>query len=303
MTGIGLTVFAQAMLDALAVRVCVLDERGTILAVNRAWRDVTESDLPIAGNVCEGADYLAVCDAVWGEGQDVARSFAAGVRAVLTGACQRFELDFPCHSPSIQRWFSGRVTRLASEGSPLALVAHEDITARRQAEQALLESEARLRAVFSQQLLSVLEEEKRRISAALHHEVGSCSVGVIARLDAVAEALRTGESKRALAELNSCRQQFAASVARLNALALELRPPEKRVSRTGPDARATTLTPQERRVLQLIADGYTSREIAALLGRSINTVRAHRKNLMTKLGVHKETDLVRLAVKAGVMKL
>ena len=63
------------------------------------------------------------------------------------------------------------------------------------------------------------------------------------------------------------------------------------------------LTASERRVLQLIAEGRTAREIAADLGRAIDTVRTHRKNLMAKLGIHKQTDLVRYAVKEGISKL
>jgi len=63
------------------------------------------------------------------------------------------------------------------------------------------------------------------------------------------------------------------------------------------------LTARERRVLQLIAEGRTTKEIAADLGRAIETARAHRKNLMAKLGIHKQTDLVRYAVSEGILKL
>lgn len=63
------------------------------------------------------------------------------------------------------------------------------------------------------------------------------------------------------------------------------------------------LTLRERHVLQLIASGRTSKEIAGELGRTIETVRSHRKNLMAKLGVHKQTDLVRMAIRAGVTSL
>jgi two-component system NarL family response regulator len=66
---------------------------------------------------------------------------------------------------------------------------------------------------------------------------------------------------------------------------------------------AAGLTLQERKVLQLIAEGRTAKEIAATLGRAVNTVNAHRKNLMAKLDLHKQTDLVRFAVKEGIAKL
>ena len=63
------------------------------------------------------------------------------------------------------------------------------------------------------------------------------------------------------------------------------------------------LTAHERRVLQLIAEGRSTREIVADLGRAIDTIRTHRKNLMAKLGIHKQTDLVRFAVREGISKL
>jgi len=66
--------------------------------------------------------------------------------------------------------------------------------------------------------------------------------------------------------------------------------------------RGAALTPRERRVLQLIAEGRTGKEIAAELGISPNTVHAHRTSLMTKLGLHKQTDLARFAVKEGLAK-
>jgi DNA-binding NarL/FixJ family response regulator len=63
------------------------------------------------------------------------------------------------------------------------------------------------------------------------------------------------------------------------------------------------LTGQERKVLQLIAEGRTSKEIASELGLQANTIHAHRKNLMAKLRIHKETELVRFALREGIAKL
>jgi len=63
------------------------------------------------------------------------------------------------------------------------------------------------------------------------------------------------------------------------------------------------LTAQERKVLQLIAEGRSNKEVAAVLELSINTVHAHRKRVMRKLDLHKQSDLVRYAIKAGIAKL
>jgi DNA-binding NarL/FixJ family response regulator len=78
---------------------------------------------------------------------------------------------------------------------------------------------------------------------------------------------------------------------------------EPRGQRKGTIEPLPALTACERRVLQLIAEGRTTKEIATDLGRAVDTIRTHRKNLMAKLKIHKETDLVRFAVKEGISKL
>jgi DNA-binding NarL/FixJ family response regulator len=62
-----------------------------------------------------------------------------------------------------------------------------------------------------------------------------------------------------------------------------------------------SLTPRQRELLQLIAEGRTSKEIAALLQLSTNTVATHRKQLMARLGVHDIAGLVRAAFRLGVV--
>lgn len=70
--------------------------------------------------------------------------------------------------------------------------------------------------------------------------------------------------------------------------------------RSGPEQIAP-LTEREREILQLVAEGQTNREIADLLTLSIKTVQAHRANIMEKLGVHDRTDLVKYAIKIGII--
>lgn len=58
------------------------------------------------------------------------------------------------------------------------------------------------------------------------------------------------------------------------------------------------LTPRERLIVRLIADGFTDREIAQALARSVLTVREHVKRIYAKLGVHRRTVLVRWALES-----
>jgi DNA-binding NarL/FixJ family response regulator len=62
------------------------------------------------------------------------------------------------------------------------------------------------------------------------------------------------------------------------------------------------LTDREREVLQLIAEGLSSKEIAAMLGVSLKTIDSHRSNLMEKLDIHKVSSLVRFAIRTGLVE-
>ena len=69
----------------------------------------------------------------------------------------------------------------------------------------------------------------------------------------------------------------------------------------GPDDMFDKLTPREKQVLQLVAEGNSNREIAAMLNISSNTVAVHRANLIKALGVHRTADLVVYAIRKGLV--
>ena len=57
------------------------------------------------------------------------------------------------------------------------------------------------------------------------------------------------------------------------------------------------LSPREREVVQLLAEGHSSKEVAAKLGVSVKTIESHRSNIMRKLNLHSVTQLVRYAIR------
>ena len=65
----------------------------------------------------------------------------------------------------------------------------------------------------------------------------------------------------------------------------------------------TGLTSKEKELIQLIAEGSGNKQIAYKLKISINTVKVHRHNISLKLNIHKQTDLVRYAIKEGIVKV
>ncbi len=68
------------------------------------------------------------------------------------------------------------------------------------------------------------------------------------------------------------------------------------------DLPADPLTPREREVLQLIAEGKATKDIAGLLGVSVKTIESHRVRLMEKLDIHQTAGLVRYAIRRGLIQ-
>ncbi len=68
-----------------------------------------------------------------------------------------------------------------------------------------------------------------------------------------------------------------------------------------PDSVFDRLTPRQREVLQLIAEGHTTQEMAQILGITAKTVETHRSNLMDRLDIHEVAGLVRYAISVGLV--
>lgn len=142
--------FAWSTLDALSAHLALLDDEGTIVAVNRAWREfaIANGSTEAAATVCEGANYLRVCEEATGSWSDEAAFMAAGIRAILEGKQSECTCEYPCHSPNEERWFSARVTGFRKDGRGHVVVAHENISARKLAEQAIASERTLLKTII-----------------------------------------------------------------------------------------------------------------------------------------------------------
>jgi PAS domain S-box-containing protein len=141
--------FAQGTVDAISASLTILDANGVILDVNRTWRKIAQAHGLGSDNLCEGTNYLTVCDAASGASSDGAQEMAAGIRAVIQGHQNEFMLEYPCHSPTERRWFSSCVTRFEGTGGIRVVVAHEDISTRKLADMARDEAQATLQKIAS----------------------------------------------------------------------------------------------------------------------------------------------------------
>ena len=116
--------FSQATIDALAAHILVLDEAGTILMVNRSLCD-------FCGRDPTGENYLAVAESTGGPTERDATAFADGIRAVMQNQVAQFTLEYPGSALLGEHWFHGKITRFGDDEQLRIVVAHEEITERK----------------------------------------------------------------------------------------------------------------------------------------------------------------------------
>jgi len=137
--------FSQAVLDGLSAHVCVIDDTGTIVAVNQAWRDYASANGATPQATGPGLNYLHLCEqaaqSADSECTDAA-AFLQGLRDVLSGATEHFEYTYPCHAPTRSRWFMGRISRMPVAGPARFVIAHDEVTSIQHLQQALVQREA-----------------------------------------------------------------------------------------------------------------------------------------------------------------
>ncbi|MBM9538274.1 PAS domain-containing sensor histidine kinase [Desulfobulbus alkaliphilus] len=126
--------FARSTVNALDANIAILGSDGRIVAVNQAWRNFARDNHSDPEKVSEGVNYLTPCHSVRGHEATEAENFANGIIAVLRGDRENYYQEYACHSPEENRWFIGRVTRFPYKGANRVVVAHENITHRKQLE-------------------------------------------------------------------------------------------------------------------------------------------------------------------------
>jgi diguanylate cyclase (GGDEF)-like protein/PAS domain S-box-containing protein len=153
-----------AILNALPAHIALLDAEGLIISVNEAWRRFATANVIQGPGHGVGLNYLEICS-TWGDGSSEAHQVAEGIRSVLAGRAKSFSIEYPCHSPTEQRWFLLTVTPLVDDHPNGAVVMHLDITERKRASDALRESERRFSDMLGNvDMVSVMVDRDGRIS-------------------------------------------------------------------------------------------------------------------------------------------
>ena len=140
--------FSQYTLDALSAHIAILDETGTIIAVNEAWRQFADTNGLNDPTYGVGTSYLAVCDNAAGPQSKDAHEVADGIRKALATHDDEFYLEYACHSPDEQRWFTVRLESFDINGVRRAVVVHYNITERKLAEETLASERNLLRTLI-----------------------------------------------------------------------------------------------------------------------------------------------------------
>ncbi|MDB5995052.1 MAG: hypothetical protein JWP42_2188, partial [Pseudomonas sp.] len=127
--------FARSTLDSLTEPICVLDEDGVIVTVNQAWRVFADANGADTRRASEGANYLWICEQAPGVSAFGGPALAQGIRDVLMATRPVFSMEYRCDSPNQARWFMARVSRFSGDGPLRVVVAHENITPTKEAEE------------------------------------------------------------------------------------------------------------------------------------------------------------------------
>ena len=264
---------ANIILNALSAHIAILDKTGLILKTNRAWQKFADANRMKTLPEASAINYLSVCDMAKGDSSEKAKSVADGIRSVIKGELDEFLLDYPCHSPTEKRWFYMRVTRISGPGPMRAVVSHENITALKLAEEALIirEQELELKTQHLEEantalkvLLKQREEDKAELESKVLKNINELISPHVTKL----KNKNLKASEKALIDLidSNLRDIVSPLLQRLaNAKII--------------------LTPQEIHVAALVREGKSSKEIADVLTVSETTVSFHRKNLRKKLGL------------------
>lgn len=155
----------QSIIDSLEARICVVDEHGEIIAMNRAWQRHPYR-LPEYGlSLASGGDYLGYCDQLAAEGRTDWARLGCAVRNVLEGATASEETEISVQRGTREEIHLIRITPLrgATEAHPCVVINHQDVTKRRQIEQDLRQAkdDAERASRAKSEFLSLMSHELR----------------------------------------------------------------------------------------------------------------------------------------------
>jgi signal transduction histidine kinase/DNA-binding response OmpR family regulator len=176
----------SAILNGLAADVALIDSEGAIQMVNESWLRETQPNTLHGVEYGVGRNYLEVCLRAGGDGSGAAADVAQGIRRVLNGKAEDFNIEYPCSSAAGPRWSRLMVTPVRDTASAGAVVMHLDISGRKRIDMEL--ALARDAALESSRL-------KTEFLANMSHEIRTPMNGVVGMAHLLLDTSLTAEQR------------------------------------------------------------------------------------------------------------
>jgi two-component system, LuxR family, sensor kinase FixL len=176
---------AQSTLDALNEYVCVVDGHGVVVEASDRWRSLGKDDPAAPENVPVGGNYVSTCATLQAPWRNAAEALAAGIRAVLAGRQEQFELEYSRAFPDGPRQLQTLVRRFPVDEGIHAAISHVDITERHRTQQEL--DELRLSQWHSDRVMRT-----GVLVASLAHELSQPLAAILSNSQAAVRFLAAG---------------------------------------------------------------------------------------------------------------
>ncbi|MDI1233032.1 MAG: PAS domain S-box protein [bacterium] len=140
--------FNTNVLSSLNFQIAVINNKGTLISVNKAWNDFgKENGSTSLKRSAVGSNYFKVCKLAILSGDTLAKKAIDGILSVFNKETPSFEMEYPCHSPQKQRWFILNAKRFESDDNYL-VISHQDISALKSAQLKVHSSEIKYKRLF-----------------------------------------------------------------------------------------------------------------------------------------------------------
>jgi len=161
----------SAIINTLPANIALLDEDGTIVEVNDAWKIFAEQNNYNRQNYYLGDNYLDAARRATGKEREDGENVARGIQLVLNRKIREFVYEYPCHAPDRQRWFRMIVTALEEKKYAGAVVMHIDISEIKRLEDERLKGKIAEQKKIAQAILMTQEAERDFMGKELHDNI------------------------------------------------------------------------------------------------------------------------------------